>query len=730
MVKLSRRKFLIATGWVAGGVTVLYTLRNRAIAVAPTIIFPDKESGAAWVQIRPDGSCLMFFSRMDMGQNANTGLAQIVAEELNIAVEDIEGVQPSTSDVPPLAVTAGSMSLTAFSRPTAIAAATLRENMRVRAAAWLGEPLSAILDDSGGFQTNKRKVSYADLVDEASAMVEFDETKPPPALYTFDPTRKKSQVGRDAKPLGIRALVTGAQIYTADVPMEDVLFGRAIKPPVRNARIASLDTSGVSDIEGFVELVRQDEFVGVVCKTPSALDAAMAQIHVTWNLKQPINQPQIDQMIDVDAEMANGDLEHLLQDNAHRKNVDWAIDLRFDVQTQTHAAQEPRVAIARFDDASADHKLEIWTGTQDPFGIKRFAAMDTGLSEDDVVVYPQRMGGGFGGREHYEVEQDAVKLARAVNRPVKVQWTREDEFTACRSRPPSAHRLRIATDEAGNLSDWWHGYISGHVVFARGRLPGWLLPVVRLGEDMGVVKGALSPYGAPHQRVEYKDVDLPIDLSVWRSLNGAPAIFAIESAMDELALQQGIDPVDFKITQLNGAHPRLQNCLERVRDMSDNQPLPRGAGYGRGFACGIYDGRSFVAVSADIHIDEANQKIKVLHMRCVQDVGMAVNPGQLRAQVEGNMAWSVGMALLERLEVADDDIKSSNFDNYIIPRMADMPSVEIEIVDPPEIPPAGAGEVALIAGPPAIANAIRNATGFRALRLPITFADLAAVSKG
>lgn len=727
MVQLTRRNFLIATGWVAGGVTVLYTLRNRAVAVAPTIIIPNKESGAAWVQIRSDGSCLMYFTRVEMGQNANTGLAQIVAEELNIELEDIEAVQPSTSDIAPIAVTAGSMSLTAFSRPTAMAAATLRESMRALAAVKLGEPLSMILDDAGGFQTaDKRKVRYADLVDKDSVMVEFDDTKPSPALYTFDPQRSKKQVGRDATPIGIRGLVTGVAVYTADVPMQGVLYGRAIKPPVRNARIASLDTSGVAETSGFVELVRQGEFVGVVCKTPSALDAAMSKITVTWDLKIPINQDEIDRLIDVDAEMADGDLEHVLQDEAHRKNADWLMDLRFDVQTQSHAAQEPRAAIARFGEGSGAHKLEIWTGSQDPWGMKRFAAMDTGLSEDDVVVYAKRLGGGFGGREHYEVERDAVILARAVKRPVKVQWTRKDEFTASRCRPASAHRLRIATDDAGNLSDWWYGYITGHVVFSRERLPGWLLPVARLAGDMGVVKGALAPYSAPHQRVEYKDVDLPIDLGVWRSLNGAPAIFAIESAMDELAVQQGMDPVDFKIAQMKGKQPRLQVCLERVREMSGRRSLPQGSGYGRGFACGIFDDRSFVAVSADIHVDEIAQEIEVLHMCCVQDVGMAVNPDQLRAQAEGNMAWSVGMALLERFEVADDEIKSSNYDNYAIVRMSDMPSVDVEVVDQPSIPPAGAGEVALVAGPPAIANAIRNATGFRALRLPIAFADISS----
>ena len=725
MVSVSRRRFLIATGWVAGGVTGLYALGKHAVAVAPTIIFPDDTSGAVWVQIRPGGVCHMFFPRIDMGQNANTGLAQIVAEELNIDVADIQGVQPSTSDVPPLAVTAGSMSLTAFSRPLAVAAATLREGLRDRAAAKLGEPVTAVLDDVGGFQTaDLRKVSYADLVDGAGLVIEREADQSVPELYAFNSSRQKKQVGHSKRPLGIRDLVTGGRVYTADVPVAGVLYGRAVQPPVRNAQIASLDTAGVKAIPGLVALVEEDDFVGVVCTTPSAVDKAMAQIHVTWDLQQPINEEEINRLIDVDVKMAAGDLEHILQDKAHQPTVDWSIDLRFDVQVQTHAAQEPRAAIARFNDAGAEHRLEIWTGTQDPFGMQRFASMDTGLSEAEVVIYPQRLGGGFGGREHYEVERDAVKLAWAVGRPVKVQWTRADEFMASRSRPASAHRIRIASDDQGNLTHWWYGYVTGHVVFARERLPGWLLPVARLSDDSGVVKGALAPYQAAHQRVECEDVDLPIDLGVWRSLNGASAIFAIESAMDELAVLQGKDPVAFKIAQMQGEQPRLAHCLATVRKLSASQPLPDGAGYGRGFACGIYDGRCFVAVSADVFVDEVNQQIKVLHLCCAQDVGMAVNPDQLRAQIESNLVWSIGMALFERFEVDDNTIQSSNFDNYTIPRMRDVPSMDVEIIDQPSLPPSGAGEVALVAGPPAIANAIRDASGFRALKLPIRFADI------
>lgn len=725
MAQLTRRNFLIATGWIAAGATVLFKLGDRAIAVAPTIIFPDEGMAATWIQIRPDGSCLMYFPRMDMGQNANTGLAQIVAEELNISINDIEAVQPSTSEVPPLAVTAGSMSLTAFSRPTAIAAATLRENMRDRAAKMLKLSSKDILDDTAGFRTTDgRMVSYADLVNDSSIYVEIDEESPHPNLYTFDTKRQKRQVGQPAIPLGIKGIVTGAPLYSADIQMKDVLFGRAVRPPVHNAEIATVDTTGVNTVPGFLKLVQEDKFIGVICKTPGSVNAAMSRLKVTWQVMQPINQKDIDRLVNVDRELADGDLENTFHEESHRSDANWKIDLRFDVQIQSHAAQEPRAAIARFNDEGSEHLLEIWTGTQDPWAMKRFAAMHTGLDEKAIVIYPQRMGGGFGGREHYEVEYDAVCLTAAIGRPVKVQWTRRDEFMAARNRPASAHRIRIATDDTGKLSDWWHAYISGHVIFARDRLPGWLLPVARLAGDDGVVRGANPAYAAPHQRVEYKDVDLPVDLGVWRSLNAAPSLFAIESAMDELALQLGEDPVEYKISQMKGELSRLKTCLERVRDMAKRRPLPKSEGNGRGFACGIYEGRCFVAVSADVHVDREKKQITVEHMCCAQDVGMAVNPDQLSAQMESNMAWSVGMALLEQLEVGDDDIKSSNFDNYPIVRMADMPSVDTAVIDQPAIPPAGAGEVALIAGPPAIANAIRRATGVRALKLPISFADI------
>ena len=276
----------------------------------------------------------------------------------------------------------------------------------------------------------------------------------------------------------------------------------------------------------------------------------------------------------MDAALAQGELKHVLQDNNHRKDAQWQADLRFDVQVQSHAAQEPRAAIARFN-KEGPQRLEIWTGTQDPFGINRFAAMDTGLSEDEVVIHPQRMGGGFGGREHYEVDRDAVRLARAMGQPVKVQCLTALMNLMRAVIGPRRHIVRIAADAYGNLSDWWYAYVTGYVTFARERLLSWLLPVVRLGDDMGVVKGAIAPYRAPSAGGAQRRRSAR-GLGVWRSLNGAPAIFAIESAMDELATQLDVEPVAFKIAQMRGAQPRLQGCLERVRDLSLKRALPEG----------------------------------------------------------------------------------------------------------------------------------------------------------
>ena len=581
--------------------------------------------------------------------------------------------------------------------------------------------LAAVVDGVSGFVLpDERTVSYGDLA--AGEAVVLDAGKLPEArLYSFDPERTHRQVGRRAAPHELELIITGAPVFASDVRLPEMLFGRTVRPPARNAKLVGVDDTRAKTIPGVVQVVIDSErdFVGVVCETPGAVDAAIETIDVAWKLPAPFDQKTIDELIDVDAALARGNLEHTPLDDQFDPEPAWDVDLRFDVQLQSHAMQEPRAAVARFSLEDGRERVEIWTGSQDPFAVQRHAARDLGVSKDRVIVHQHRMGGGFGGREHYDVERDAARLARAVSRPVKVQWSREDEFRAARNRPSSSHRVKLRADERGRLTDWWHAFVSGHIIFARERLPGWLLSPARLIGDLGVARGSLPPYAADRKRVEYRDTDLPIDLGTWRSLGAAPNTFAIESAIDELARLRNLDPVEFRLRNLAPEHERLAACLRRTRALAEKADLPPARGVGRGYACGIYEEKSFVAASADVRVDDTTGAIHVLRMCCVQDVGLAVNPDQLEAQIEGNLIWGLGMALMERVEIGQSDIASRNFDRYFIPRIQDAPEFDIEIISPRDVPPAGAGETALIVGPPAIANALREATGRRYTALPI-----------
>jgi len=720
-LSLSRRRFLQATGWTAAGVTLIYLGRRSVLSRLPSFDIPAEDAGAAWLQIQPDGRCRMFCPRAEMGQHASIGLAQIAAEELNVAVEDIDVRFPDVSQIPQVILTAGSMSLALFSEPTARAAAALREVMRERAAERAGTDPAAVADGVAGFLlADGRSLTYADLA--AGEPVILDSWKVPEApLYSFDARRPHRQIGRSAAPPQLEQIVTGAPVFASDVRLPDMLFGRSARPVARNARLVSVDDARAKRVLGLVQVVidYERDFAGVVCESPGSVDAAIDALSVSWELPAPFDQPTIDELIDVDAALARRDLEHTPLDDRFDPEPAWDLDLRLEVQLQSHAMQEPRAAVAHVTRTHGRESAEIWTGSQDLWVIQRYAARELGISKDRVTVHAHRMGGAFGGREHYDVERDAVRLARAVGRPVRVQWSREDEFRAARNRPSSTHRVRLKADEQGRLTDWWHAFVSGHIIFARERLPSWLLPAARLIGDLGVARGSLPPYAASRKRVEYEDIDLPIDLGTWRSLGAAPNTFAIESAIDELARLRNLDPVEFRLMNLPPEHDRLAVCLRKTRQLAEKAALPAGTGVGRGYACGIYDENSFVAASADVRVDAASGDIRVLRMCCVQDVGLAVNPDQLEAQIQGNLIWGLGMALMERVEIGQSEITSLNFDRYAIPRIQDAPEFDIEIVDQRSIPPAGAGETTVIVGPPAIANALSRAIGRRYTALPL-----------
>jgi isoquinoline 1-oxidoreductase beta subunit len=343
-----------------------------------------------------------------------------------------------------------------------------------------------------------------------------------------------------------------------------------------------------------------------------------------------------------------------------------------------------------------------------------------GLREGAVEVRSCRMGGAFGGRSVPNVELEAARLARAVApRPVLVQWTRADEFREAFHRPPSSHRIRARLGPDGRVASWWHAFVSGHVIFTAAVLPEWLQRAANaVTGDTGIARGARPPYAFGTARVEFDAVALPVATGPWRGLGAAPNAFAMESAMDALALLSGRDALAFRLDHLQ-AEPRLAACLRRAAEMAGwGRAVPPGRALGIG--CAPYKDASWAAVVAEVEAD-ASGGIAVQGLWCAQDSGRVLDPDRVRAQAEGNLVWAIGAAVTEELGLEAGAVAAANFADYRLPTLADVPRrLEVALMDPPAGAGfGGAGETALGPALAAIANAASRAAGQRLARLPL-----------
>jgi CO/xanthine dehydrogenase Mo-binding subunit len=349
-----------------------------------------------------------------------------------------------------------------------------------------------------------------------------------------------------------------------------------------------------------------------------------------------------------------GALPHAVLDGAPSAGS-WDVDLRLDVPMAAHGPIEPRAAVAEWQDGA----LRVWSGTQDAFYVHDFLADAFGLSGENVSVQSCRIGGAFGGKTICTVEAEAAALARAVGRPVKVQWTRAQEYALGFHRPPSSHRIR-ARVAGGRITDWDHAQVSSHILFTAAVVPAWMQTGTNLfAGDGGVARGMAAPYFLGRARAGYDAIRLPVHTGPWRGLGAGPNALAIESAIDEAALIAGADPVDFRIA--HAADPRLAAVLARVREISAwGKSVPRAADamrFGRGIGCGIYKETSYAAAVADVSVDPRGN-VRVTGLWCVHDCGFVINPDQVRAQCEGNLVWSLGLVLSDDLPVEQGRVGS------------------------------------------------------------------------
>ena len=717
---LSRREFLVRTGWLAAGMTVLGSC-SRLLPALPTQKRPSHEDAGFWIQALPDGRARFLLPRSEMGQGIMTGLTQVVAEELDLPRERVECVLPNTQQIPPALLTVGSWSMLEFFEPVSIAAATLREALRKRAAARAGVAVAEVRHEHGAFVLpNGTRIEYEALAGGDVEVIDVDADSAALERYSAGGQRPRRAIGQRWRQVGIEEVVTGSAVYSRDVVVPGMLYGGVARPPRPQARLKAVDEAAAMSVPGVVKVVvdSRRQAAGVIAENPFVLPKALEALSPRWEGGVSLSQAGLDEALDVDR--AQGSFQHTpVEDGdvtAGARSAVKTLDARYRSPMFSHAAMEPRAAVV----SVTDDIVDVWVASQDPWFMQAVIAKLLGRRTEAVRPQNHRLGGGFGGRVFCQAAVEAAWLSGAVKRPVRVQWTREEEFRHNNVLPQFTHRIRAGLDAESRVSHWSHDFVSCPIVYSSALLPGYLQWLLDFTTDEGTMRNAVPPYAFANRRLRFSAKRIPLVTGARRGLGAAPNAFAVESAMDELAHLADTDPLAWRLRHVPADRPRLTGVLQKVAEISRwGSPLPKGVG--RGLACVIYRQKSYVAMVAEVEVDEAARSIRVRHVYCAHDCGLVVSPDQVEAQIEGNVAWGCSMSLLEGTTIEDGQLAASNYHDYPVLRFGDMPDVTIALVENADDPPSGAGETALVPMPAAIANAVFAASGKRLRELPLRF---------
>lgn len=714
MPGLSRRRFLIALGWGAAGITAV--AGGTAWALMPTLPprnAPTSKDASAWLSLRPDGVFELYSTRAEMGQGISMGLRQVTADELGVGVDRVRLMQPDTSLIPVARSTVGSDAMRETGALVARAAAALAGAVLREAAQRHGHQIADLqLAPDGVASHGKIVLTFEELGTGTPLLVTAEDVvAATPRLFAGPDGRR--EVGRAHPTHDIDAIVTGNRpLYADDIRLPGMVYGAIVRPRTLGGRLLRVDASACKSVPGYVGLYREGDFTGLVATRRGALTQAMGVLAIEEEEGPDIDTAAIARMVDMAG--ASGALEHSVVDTGDLNERPADVDLTLTVPHAAHASIEPRTAVARFD---VNGGLEMWTGTQDPFFVRDSLADAFGLGRDKVVVHGMRLGGGFGARTIVAAEMDAARLAKLCERPVKVQWSRSDEFRAGFHRPPSSHRIRLAADESGRITSWHHAFRSGHIIFTSAAMGPGLQFATSFVADPGVARGSIPPYKSDATGVEFEDVRLPVKTGPWRGLGAAANHWAVETAIDALARAKGIDPLDMRLKSIKPEHRRLSTVLSEAAEMAGWALRPMDTPEeGWGIACGIYKDMSYAAAVARVTRSEAGYRVTSLW--CAHDCGLVVNPDQVRAQIEGNLIWGLGMALKEELVVSGGQILPESYFDYPLPVLSDVPNIEIRLIEGSN-EPTGAGETAIVCGTAVVTNAIAAMTGRTVTALPV-----------
>jgi nicotinate dehydrogenase subunit B len=640
----------------------------------------------AWLHIGENGKVTVYTGKVEVGQNIRTSLSQAVSEELHVPLENIEMVMGDTQLTPFDMGTFGSRTTPTMNLQLRKVASAARDVMvQMAATQWKTDPahLTAsdgkIVDQQGG-----RSVEYAALMKGQQL------TETLPAEDPLIPASRWKVAGQPAPKVDGRDFVTGQHRYPSDQKLPDMLYGKVLRPAAFDATLVSIDTQKAEQMG--VTVVHDGNFVGVAAPSSQQAEHAVAAIRAEWKAEpQPSNKELFEYLRKNTTEgkdpTGDGDRYDIGSVDQALASADHKLQQTYTVQYIAHVPLEPRAALAKWD---GDH-LTVWTGTQRPFGVRGQLAEAFHIPEDQVRVLMPDMGSGYGGKHTGETAIEAARLARAAKRPVKVVWTREEEFTWAYFRPAGVIDVASALRNDGTITAWeFHNYNSGSA-------------------------GIRTYYEIPNQRIVFHAVKTPLRQGSYRALAATANHFARESHMDELAHEVKMDSLEFRLKNLK--NERLRAVLEAAaKQFGWGKGKSPGQGFGMG---GGYEKLGNIATFAEVSVDRKSGDVKVVRVVSAFECGAIVNPDGLRNQLEGSNVQGLGGALFEAIEFENGKILNGRLSQYRVPRFSDVPSLETVLLDRTDIPSVGAGECPLIGLAPAIANAIFDATGGRLRALPL-----------
>jgi len=682
--ELDRREFFRILG---GGVVVVLVCRSGLAA---------QESGGtrrgfgeslpkeigAWLHIGESGDVTVFTGKVEMGQNIRTSLTQAVAEELRVPVASIRLVMGDTDLTPFDMGTFGSRTTPTMSPQLRRVAAGARDLLvELAAKRWNAEPAKLVaVEGKVSDPASGRSIEYKELARGQALAKAVIEDAP------LTPASEWKVAGKSLPKVNGADFVTGKHRFTPDVKREGMLHGKVLRPPSFGATLASLDARAAEAMPG-VTVVHDGNFVGVAAPSEPEATRALAVLKAEWKSVPQISRRELFDYLKKNARPGEGrhetgSLESALSSAGHR------LDATYTVTYIAHAPLEPRAAVAEWQDG----KLTVWTGTQRPFGVRDELAEAFRLPLDRVRVIMPDTGAGFGGKHTGDAAVEAARLAKAAARPVKLVWTREEEFTWAYFRPAGVIEIKSGVQAGGALTAWeFHNYNSGAAAIR-------------------------TPYDVPNQRIEFHPVDSPLRQGSYRALAAPANHFARESHMDEIAHRVKIDPLAFRLRNLKDE--RLRAVFEAVAKQFGWGRAKTSPGQGFGIAGGIEKG-GYVATCAEVAVDRAAGSVRVVRVVTAFDCGAVVNPDGLQNQIVGATIMGLGGALFEAIDFENGRILNNRLSQYRVPRFSDVPQIEVVLVDRKDQPSAGAGETPMVALAPAIANAIFAATGIRLRSLPL-----------